>query len=202
MTDFLNKDYWNKRYINQQINWDLGLISPPIKAYIDQISNKDLKILIPGAGNGYEAIYLLELGFTDVTVVDFAEKPLFDLAQKLKTHHPQNYHLIQDDFFHLIGQYDLILEQTFFCALHLSLRENYVKQMHNLLNVKGKLVGLLFNKQFAFDKPPFGGTTEEYLSLFQDNFQINTMEDAYNSVKPRIGSELFINFTKRGNVNC
>ena len=157
---------------------------------------KNLKILIPGAGNGHEALYLLEQGFTNVTVVDFAEMPLVDLAQKLKTYNSRNYHLLQDDFFHLIGQYDLILEQTFFCALHLSLRENYVKQIHNLLNVKGKLVGLLFNNQFAFDGPPFGGTTEEYQSLFQDNFQINKMEAAYNSVKPRIGSELFINFTK------
>jgi len=198
MTDFLNEDYWNNRYINQQINWDLGQVSPPIKAYIDQISNKDLEILIPGAGNGYEAIYLLEQGFTNVTVVDFAEKPLVDLAQKLEIHHSQNYHFIQDDFFNLIGQYDFILEQTFFCAIHPSLRENYVKQILNLLKLNGKLVGLLFNKQFTFEGPPFGGTIEEYQLLFQNKFQINKMEEAYNSVKPRIGFELFINFTKVG----
>ena len=196
MTDFLNKDYWNNRYIKQQINWDLGQVSPPIKAYIDQISNKNLKILIPGAGNGYEALYLLEQGFTNVTVVDFAEKPLIDLAQKLETYNPQNYHLIQDNFFNLIDQYDLILEQTFFCAIHPSLRENYVKQILSLLKPNGKLVGLLFNKQFTFEGPPFGGTIEEYQLLFQNKFQINKIEEAYNSVKPRIGSELFINFTK------
>ena len=196
MTDFLNKDYWNNRYIKQQINWDLGKVSTPIKAYIDQISDKNLKILIPGAGNGYEALYLLEKGFTNVTVVDFAEKPLVDLAQKLKTHRTQNYHLIQDDFFKLIGQFDLILEQTFFCAIHPSLRENYVKQILSLLKLNGKLVGLLFNKQFTFEGPPFGGTIEEYQLLFQNKFQINKIEEAYNSVKPRIGSELFINFTK------
>lgn len=198
MTDFLSKNYWNSRYLNQQINWDLGQISPPIKVYVDQINNKNLKILIPGAGNGYEAIYLLELGFTNITLVDFAEKPLDKLAQKLETYHSQNYHLIQDDFFNLKGEFDLILEQTFFCALHPCLRENYVKQVHSLLKQNGKLTGLLFNKQFTFDGPPFGGTIEEYRSLFQNKFYINTMEDAYNSVKPRIGSELFINFTKVG----
>ena len=196
MTDFLSKNYWNNRYLNQQINWDLGQVSPPIKAYIDQIGDKNLKILIPGAGNAYEAIYLLKQGFTNVTVVDFAEKALVDLAQKLKNHQSQNYHLIQDDFFSLQGQYDLILEQTFFCAIHPGLRENYVEQVHNLLNLNGKLTGLLFNKQFTFDGPPFGGTIEEYQSLFQNKFQIDTMEEAYNSVKPRIGSELFINFRK------
>lgn len=200
MTDFLSDNYWNNRYLNQQIGWDLGEVSPPIKAYVDQLEEKDLKILIPGAGNAYEAIYLLEQGFKNVTVVDFAEKPLADLAQQLSDYNTKNCHLIRNDFFNLKGEFDLIMEQTFFCAIHPNLRKSYVKQVHNLLKSKGKLVGLLFNKQFTFDGPPFGGTIDEYLLLFQDKFEINKMEKAYNSVKPRLGSELFINFTKLGNV--
>jgi hypothetical protein len=34
--------------------------------------NKDIAILIPGCGNTYEAAYLLEQGFTNVTVIDIA----------------------------------------------------------------------------------------------------------------------------------
>lgn len=198
MTDFLTKDYWNNRYLKQQIGWDLGEVSLPIKAYINQLGNKDLKILIPGAGNAYEAVYLIENGFTNVNIVDFAEKPLADLAQKLAIYDAKNFHLIQDDFFNLKGKYDLILEQTFLCAINPSLRQNYVDQTHQLLESGGKIVGLLFNKQFSFDGPPFGGSIEEYQSLFQDKFEISKMEEAYNSVKPRLGTELFINFTKRG----
>jgi orotidine-5'-phosphate decarboxylase len=60
----LTAEFWNEKYLNQQTGWDLGEVSPPIKTYIDQITNKDLRILIPGAGHAYEANYLLENGFT------------------------------------------------------------------------------------------------------------------------------------------
>ena len=36
MADFLSENYWNNRYLNQQIGWDLGEVSPPIKTYINQ----------------------------------------------------------------------------------------------------------------------------------------------------------------------
>lgn len=32
----------------------------PLKVYFDQLTNKDLKILIPGGGNSHEAEYLLK----------------------------------------------------------------------------------------------------------------------------------------------
>jgi hypothetical protein len=40
----------------------------PIKNYIDTLKDKDIAILIPGCGNTYEAAYLLEQGFTNVTI--------------------------------------------------------------------------------------------------------------------------------------
>lgn len=72
MTEFLSQDYWNIRYQTEETGWDLKTISPPLKSYIDQLTNKNLRILIPGCGSGYEAEYLLKQGFKDVTVIDFA----------------------------------------------------------------------------------------------------------------------------------
>src|SRR5690554_6999395 len=46
----LGKRFWDIKYISNQIGWDMGEVSPPIKEYIDQIENKDLAILIPGGG--------------------------------------------------------------------------------------------------------------------------------------------------------
>ena len=40
----LNDTYWNNRYITNDFSWDIGHISPPLKTYIDQIANKELKI--------------------------------------------------------------------------------------------------------------------------------------------------------------
>ena len=41
----LGKEFWNNQYIAQSTGWDLGQVSPPLKAYIYQISDKNLKIL-------------------------------------------------------------------------------------------------------------------------------------------------------------
>lgn len=68
----LDQEYWNKQYTSNTTGWDLGKVSPPIKEYIDTLEDKNTSILIPGCGNTYEAEYLLEKGFTNVTVIDIA----------------------------------------------------------------------------------------------------------------------------------
>jgi len=195
---FLNSDYWNKRYVNDDFGWDIGEISEPLKQYFNQLTNKELKILIPGAGNAYEAEYLINQEFKQVYVLDFAKQALDNIKQRVPQIHKQQ--LIEQDFFEHQGSYDLIIEQTFFCAIHPTLRKNYVNQMHQLLKPNGKLVGLLFNDVLNTDKPPFGGSIEEYHALFSEKFHIKKMELCYNSIKPRENRELFINLQKI-NVN-
>jgi hypothetical protein len=190
----LNKEYWENRYESATTNWDIGEISTPLKAYIDQLKNKTVRILIPGAGNGYELDYLIENGFQNVFVIDYAKHPLNAIISRNKT---LEKHLIHDDFFNHNGSYDLIIEQTFFCALQPILRPNYVAKMHNLLSEKGKISGLLFNFPLTEEGPPFGGSVEEYVNLFSNRFSIKTLDLAYNSIKPRANKELFFTFEKK-----
>ena len=68
----LDKDYWNNRFESLDTPWDLGNVSPALKDYIDQIGNKNIAILIPGCGNGYEAEYLMKNGFTNITLIDIS----------------------------------------------------------------------------------------------------------------------------------
>ena len=187
----LNKTYWETRYQNNETGWDAGSITTPLKDYIDQLTNKDLKILIPGAGNGYEFDYLIQKGFTNVFVIDIAPSPL----EAIKKRKPEySSHLLLGDFFELNETFDLILEQTFFCALDPKLRIHYVSKMHQLLDPNGKLAGLLFDFPLTNEGPPFGGSKEEYSELFSNKFQIKTLEKAHNSIKPREGKELFFIF--------
>ncbi|OEK05645.1 SAM-dependent methyltransferase [Roseivirga misakiensis] len=190
----LDSDYWTSRYEKGQTGWDLGSVSTPIKEYIDQLDDKSIKILIPGAGNAYEAEYLWNSGFKNIYVVDLSQNPLDNLKSRVPG--IPNAQLIKGDFFDLADQFDLILEQTFFCALNPQLRKSYVNKMNLLLVPGGKLVGLLFNFPLTENGPPFGGSKEEYLSLFESKFKIDTMETAYNSIKPRMGNELFIKTVK------
>ena len=191
----LNKNFWDLRYQNNEIGWDIGYISTPLKKYIDQLTDKNIKILIPGGGNSYEAEYLHNLGFKNVFVVDISTTALTNLKNRVPDF-PKN-HLINIDFFKLNNSFDLILEQTFFCALTPKLRDNYVLKMNQLLRPNGKLVGLLFNIPLNKDRPPFGGTKKEYLSYFKTYFKIEIMELSYNSISERTNNELFIKLIKK-----
>ena len=63
--------------------------------------------------------------------------------------------------------------------------------MYELLNENGKLIGVFFNRTFDAG-PPYSGSKAEYHLLFKDKFQIKTMDECYNSINPRKGSELFV----------
>lgn len=188
-----NKSYWRERWKTGETQWDVGQASTPLKKYIDGLTNKSLKILVPGAGNGYEGIYLIENGFIHTTIMDICEEPLEELR---KNPHVKDSNLVAGDFFEHQGQYDLILEQTFFCALDPLLRPKYVEKCHELLAPGGKIVGVMFDCDFGNNHPPFGGNEAEYVKLFENKFEIN-IAPCYNSIPPRQNRELFVQFVKK-----
>lgn len=189
----LSSEYWNKRYQDSEIGWDLKRISPPIKEYIDQLQDKTISILIPGCGNGYEGEYLYQQGFKNVHLLDFAKEPIIEFQKRVPNFPKENLYVA--DFFEHEGKYDLIFEQTLFCAIDPVLRREYAKKSSESLNSKGKIVGLLFNRIFE-NGPPFGGNKEEYLICFKPYFSNIYMEECYNSITPRQGSELFVKIEK------
>lgn len=148
MQEMLNlfQNFWTNKYETNKIGWDLGEVSPPLKNYFDQLQNKELKILIPGGGNSYEAEYLFNKGFHNVYVVDIAKQPLNNI--KLRVPDFPDSQLIHANFFDFDNQFDLIIEQTFFCAINPKLRAAYAAKAFELLNTNGKVVGLLFNELF------------------------------------------------------
>ncbi len=187
------KEYWSQRYIQGNTGWDLGAASLPLQTYFDQLTNKDLRILIPGAGNAYEAEYLHKKGFLNVEVLDIANQPLQAFAER-NPDFPKN-QLLEADFFEFEGQYDLIIEQTFFCSFPPlpETRKAYAKKMHELLKPNGKLIGLWFDIPLTGDleKRPFGGDKEEYLSYFSPYFEVISFEKSNNSIPARKDIELF-----------
>lgn len=191
----MNKEFWEQKYGKNELGWDIGYISPPLKTYIDQLADRQQKILVPGAGHGYEVAYLHRQGFTGVYALDFASQPL----ERLKKQVPDmaDSQFIQADFFSWEAEgFDLILEQTFFCAQPPVRRQDYARKMHGLLRPGGKLAGLLFDFPLTEQGPPFGGSLEEYRELFGSLFTIRVLERAYNSIPQRQGKELFFIFEK------
>lgn len=215
MDNVSQADYWQQRYKNGETGWDMGQVSPPLKAYFDDVlipqANKNDKILIAGAGNAYEVAYLHQYGFTHVYLLDFAQQPLDNFLATVPDF-PRE-HLIHADFFELNRQpapaasaswqhfFGYAIEQTFFCAIDPARRPDYVTQMHHLLKPDGTLVGLLFDTDFGFSndksEPPFGGSRAEYQALFAPTFTIHTMSTSHNSHPSRQGNELFIQMSPK-----
>ncbi len=191
----INSNFWDTHWQNQNIGWDIGYASPPVTEYMDQYDNKDAAILIPGCGNAYEGKYLANQGFTNITLLDISSTAVSILREKFEN--TPEITLICEDFFRHAGTYDLIIEQTFFCAIQPARRKEYASKSASLLDDDGKIIGVLFEKLFDTQGPPFGGSRLEYQSVFEPWYDILTMNRCYNSIKPRAGSELFIELVKK-----
>lgn len=191
----LNQDFWNQRWENNLTGWDIGYASPAITDFMMNFPNKSAKILIPGCGNAYEAEFLVEHGFTTITLLDIAPKAVERLNEKFKN--LMNVRILCEDFFQHQEKYDLIIEQTFFCAISPEKREKYAQKANELLNENGKIIGVLFSREFEKQGPPFGGNKTEYIPLFEPFFTVEKMENCYNSIEPRKNSELFIHLSKK-----
>ena len=190
--------YWETRYRDGRIGWDIQGVSPAFLAWMEALPNLGDSILLPGCGNAHEARILLANGFRNVHVLDFASLPLQQLSQLLPQEiQDQRLTLHEKDFFQMSGQFDWIFEQTFFCALPPTRRSDYARQMHSLLSPSGQLVGLLFNRTFSGSEPPFGGSIEEYQTLFEPYFHLHHLYPTSLSIPPRLHSEVWIQFSKK-----
>lgn len=194
------QSYWDTRYENHTTGWDIGYPSTPIKTYINQLTDKNLKILIPGAGNAYEAEYLIQAGFNNVYVMDIAWMPLENFKNRNPLFPVEC--LVHADFFEHKGKYDLILEQTFFCSFEPTIanRSLYAQKCADLLQDNGKIAGVWFDIPLIegdMVNRPFGGSKDEYLGYMSPYFDIKTFEKCTNSIPPRADNEFFGIFIKK-----
>ena len=99
MNEVDHSQFWEDIYLENDTGWDLKGITP----VFDSISNELIqgKVCIVGCGRGYDAIMLAKKGF-DVTAVDFAPTPIFEL-NKLAIQKSVTINTVQDDIFSLVG---------------------------------------------------------------------------------------------------
>lgn len=190
----LNAAYWNNRYLNNKTGWDIGYPNKIHTDFVETNYDKNAYILVPGAGNAYEVAYLYGQGYRNVYALDYAPEAKQNFVKR-NPEFPVSQYLLAD-FFELDKTFDLVLEQTFFCAIEPRLRAAYVSKMHSILKPGGKIAGVLFNTPKT-EGPPYGGTEEEYRKLFNTQFEILRLEIPVDSIAPRQGKEYFIEILKK-----
>lgn len=159
-------DFWESSYQTGKTGWDRGETHPALSDWQTSGQIKPCRIVVPGCGNGYEVISLIESGF-DVTAIDFAQAPIEALKQKLVKKNLTCELLHADVFAYQPSvKFDAVYEQTCLCAIDPAKRESYEKQIFSWLNPGGRLYALFMQASEIETGPPFSCTIEEMKTLF------------------------------------
>ena len=188
------KDYkcedWQRHYEENDLGWDLGQVAPPFVKLWQEEKLPLGKVLVPGCGRGHEVVFLAENGF-DVTAIDFSSGAVTYLKNALKKRNLEG-RILHQDFFSLDesheGVYDLVLEQTFFCAISPKQRRDYVLNVSRILKPGGILVGLFYHTDEQ-GGPPYNTTREDIEMHFSKKFEIQEFDKTSLSAEQRKDKE-------------
>ncbi|GJL77732.1 MAG: SAM-dependent methyltransferase [Nitrospinaceae bacterium] len=190
LEDGYSREDWQKHYAEDDLRWDLGQVAPPFVRLWEEKKLGQGRAIIPGCGQGHEVLFLAAKGF-QVTGLDYAPGAVDLLSRSLKEK-GLSAEILQQDFFELDekhhSQYDLMLEQAFFCAIVPSQRSTYVETATRILK-KGGLLAALFYETNEEGGPPFNTTPADILEHFSDEFHIEALEKTPDSVEKRKDKE-------------
>ncbi|MEB3206583.1 MAG: methyltransferase domain-containing protein [Vampirovibrionales bacterium] len=168
---------WNERYRQRDTPWNL---EKPALAFEKLAQGgwslndhvyalpAGAKLWLPGCGLGHDAAVFGDRGY-DVIGVDLA--PLAIASADERYGHLAQFQL--QDGLHPAkshhGQFDAVMEHTFFCAIDPACRKAYARAVAAVLKPGGKLFGIFWLHQQA-GGPPFDVTRHELKDLFLDAF--------------------------------
>jgi SAM-dependent methyltransferase len=172
--------FWDVRFREGYKPWDAGGVPAALREFLTRDEGDmpvALRVLVPGSGSGYEVQAFAAAGH-DVVAIDFspaaieaARSVLGELGRVL----------LQGDFFaHPLGEFDLVYERAFLCALPRPHWPRWAARVAEVLQPGGRLAGFFF---WSDDErgPPFGlkrGELEALLSSAFDQIEDVAVADS------------------------
>ncbi|TVQ97048.1 MAG: methyltransferase domain-containing protein [Deltaproteobacteria bacterium] len=193
-------DFWEALYLRAETGWDLGGPTPVLRAALDTgLLGEPGRIVVPGAGRGYDAVLLAERGFA-VTAVDFSASAVAHLQGEAAARGLEM-DVRQQDVFALeeepAGCMDACFEYTCFVAIDPALRERYAALLTHLVRPGGRLLFLAFPLGKESPGPPHGLTLEELEGLFGEAWRWVIDTEAPASVEARRPMERLVLLERR-----
>ena len=147
-------------------------------------SGSGMRVLVPGCGSGYEVRAFAEHGH-DVLGIDISDAGL-ERARRLTNR------VRKADFFELAGQFDLVYERTFLCALPRRLWPDWGCKVAEVVRPAGRLAGFFYLNDNERG-PPFGIDATRLAELLEKNFELMEEESipAEQSVPVLAGHEVW-----------
>jgi SAM-dependent methyltransferase len=192
--DVDQENFWSELYRKEQEPpaWELGQPAPALSSVLPQLKLSRARVLVLGCGSGHDAAFLAQQGHV-VTAVDFSPeavtkaKNLYSFMDNLK--------FLQADAFQLSdrlnGQFDLVFEHTFYCAISPERRNEIVRLWKRMLHPQGQLLGIFFVMEKRTG-PPFGGSEWEIRERLKKHFSFLFWTRWRHSIEGRRGCELVV----------
>ncbi len=169
----LGPQVWGARYALGSIPWDLGRPHPELQRMLEEDPSLGLgrpgKVLVPGAGRGWDALAFAEAGWETVAV-DFAEGLA---AQALPALAGAGAEYREADAFEIDERFDLVFDHTFLVAVPFEVRPRVGDLARRVLAPPGRFVSLVFpiGKPPSLGGPPFGITVPEVDAVLGPGFE-------------------------------
>jgi SAM-dependent methyltransferase len=199
MADINQPSFWERIYRQGGAGWDLGRPTPVFKRLLEEGFCVQGKMIVLGAGRGYDARMFARRGY-QVTAVDFADEAAQAMRALADPEAPVE--ILQSDFFKLPREmknsFDYVLDYTCFCAIDPIRRAEYADLVTCLLKPGGTYIVLAFPISDHRGGPPFAVSPDQLLDLFLGRgFEILRREEPKDSVPSRSGAEELLILRKR-----
>ncbi len=191
MSDVNEAQFWQDLYDTENSPWDMGHETPVFKRLAESGDFAPGKMIVLGAGSGYDAHLFARHGF-DVTAVDFADTAV----EKMRSLQDSEnlIQIIQGDIFELPeelnGQFDYLLEYTCYCAIHPSRRDEYAQLAYRLLKPNAQWIALSFPIGRREGGPPYVVQPDRVIErMTEHGFNLLHREMPQDSTEGRQGIE-------------
>lgn len=184
---------WAARYRSGDTPWDLGGPHPELSVRLQDgrlaPPRPGAKAFVPGAGAGHDALALARRGWA-VTAVDL----VVDLAPRVgpELERKGGRFVVGDAIaFDGAGEFDLVWDHTFFCAMPPARRGDWGRQVESLLVPGGVYSALVFpvGKPAAEGGPPFGMEEAHVLEVLGPLFRLDASGPVSRAVPRRTWRE-------------
>lgn len=184
---------WEQRYAVSDTPWDLDQPPPWLTRLIAEEAGDAKRVLVPGAGYGTDAIAWAKGGH-EAVALDFSATALAGARDRAERH-GVSIQLLEADIFDelptLAGAFDLIWEQTCFCAIPPERRDDYVEAMAGRLKPGGELWGVFIHHHRP-GGPPFDMSPDLVREAFAKRFELQSLRPVEDSVERRRGQEFLV----------
>jgi SAM-dependent methyltransferase len=162
--DSSRPEFWDTRFRDGVTPWDAGGVPPRLGVWL-RGRKSAMKVLVPGCGAGHEVRLFAEQGH-DVLGIDFADEAIEAARRALGRFASR---VRKADFFSLEGQFDLIYERAFLCALPRARWPDWGRRIADLVRPGGELAGFFYLDDNERG-PPFGTSRDELNRLLAGAF--------------------------------